>query len=396
MKICYILTAPQMIGFLRGHIETMRLSGFTPTIFCPEESAQARKIALDEGAEVIIVKIKREISPWHDFASTARLLNHLTRLRPDITVTIGPKAGLLGGVAACIAGVPCRIQTKWGIRLETTKGGLRLLLIIADKIAGYCAQLILCDSKSGKDRTAELGLAPAEKIKVMGNGSANGIDTKKFLVNEKTQASAKKFRQDLGVTTNAPLVGFVGRLNLDKGLIELAASWAEIKFKRPDAILVIIGEDECKTVQEKFALKKLQQTSDVKVLGLRSDIESALLAMDVLLMPSHREGFGVVILEAAAMGVPTVGFDVTGMKDSVVNHHTGILVRMGDTGALASAVLTYLNNPELRKQHGLNGCLRVQNDYQQATLWKEYFVAFKELAQAHGLDTHQLSWKLKG
>jgi len=384
-----------MVGFLRGHIATIKASGFEPVIFTPEATPLVKQIAADEGAELIIAQMNRDISLWSDFWSTIRLMRLLSNLRPDITITIGPKAGLLGGVASFISGVPCRIQTKWGIRLETAKGLQRFILTLADKVAGSCAHLILCDSQSGKDRTAELGLAPARKVQVVANGSANGINIGRFEINPTTRAAAKAFRSELGLTDSAPLVGFVGRLNLDKGLVELNAAWSLIKASRPDATLVIIGEDECKSAVEKAALTQLKQAAGVKLLGPRTGIEGLFLAMDVFLMPSHREGFGVVVLEAAAMEVPTVGFSVTGMKDSVVNHSTGVLVEMGDVNGLAHATLNYLNQPELKKLHGANGRTRVHNDFKQSTVWRGYFEAFRGAAEAQNVDTSKLKWTLR-
>ena len=392
MIIAYILTAPQMAGFLRGQISALRASGFVPTIFSPEATAQIKQIAHEEGAALVIVKMRRSISPWHDLVSTLQLTHQLWRLKPEVVVTIGPKAGLLGGVASCIIGVPCRIQTKWGIRLETTTGLLRRVLTVADKIAGACAHLILCDSLSGKQRTAELGLAPAHKIRVVANGSANGINTKRFAINPANQAAASAFRAELGISSTAPLVGFVGRLNLDKGLIELREAWALIVAQRPDATLAIIGEDECKSTEEKLALAQLKQSLGVKILGPRTGVEGLFMAMDVFLMPSHREGFGVVVLEAAAMEVPTVGFNVTGMKDSVLNHTTGVLVELGDVKGLARATLTYLGDVQLKKQHGQKGRQRVEADFRPATVWRGYFETYRDLAEARNLDTRRLKW----
>jgi glycosyltransferase involved in cell wall biosynthesis len=393
VKITYILSAPQMAGFLRGHLSAMKASGFSPIIISPEETPQIKKLVHEEGAQLFIAPMERNISLVKDVRGIFQLTHLLWKIKPEITVTIGPKAGLLGGVASTWVDTPCRIQTKWGIRLETAQGILRLVLMIADKIAASCAHFILCDSHSGKQRTTELYLAPAQKISVIANGSANGIDTNRFEFNATNQTVAEQFRKELGILPNDPLVGFVGRINLDKGIVELVDSWRKIKAKIPRATLAVIGENECKSSAELKALNELKECAGVKILGARSQIEGLFLAMDVLLLPSHREGFGVVVLEAAAMKVPTVGFKVTGMKDSVVNHQTGVLVELGDTNGLAQSTINYLLDPSLKQKHGEAGRKRVFEDFQQITVWEGYFHFFKRAANSRGLCTRDIQWR---
>lgn len=392
MKILYILTAPQMAGFLRGNLASLKRSGFEPLLCVPEKTEAVQRLALQEGVPLFAVPMKREISLFSDFISYLKIFNLISQIQPDITVTIGPKAGLLGGLAAATFGVPCRIQTKWGIRLETTRGLLRQVLILADKVAAASAHAVLCDSQSGKDRTIELRLAPADKVKVVGYGSANGIDINKFEVNSLTLTQAQKFREELGVNSQTPIVGFVGRITKDKGIAELYEAWLIIKSQRSDAILVMIGPEECESDSDRKILEKLKSTLGVHFLGHRSGLEGIFLAMNVLLLPSHREGFGVVVLEAASVQVPTVGFAVTGMKDSVVNGETGALVELGDVEGLAQKTLSYLNKPELRKMHGETGRQRVHAYFNQQLVWKAYFETFKKIAQSQGLNTSHLKW----
>ena len=383
-----------MAVFLRGQILTMKASGFSPYIFSPLVTEEVQKIACEEGADLILSPMVRNISLWHDLVSTLRLTRQLWKLKPEIVIAIGPKAGLLGGIAACCAGVPCRIQTKWGIRLETARGLLRFILTLADKIASACAQIVLCDSQSGRTRTIELGLASPTKVKVIASGSSKGIDINHFARNEGTIEAASRLRAEIGASAGTPIVGFIGRLNRDKGLKELTSTWLTIRAQRPDALLLVVGPSECESAEELRLLHELQQAPGVRIIGERKNILPIYAAIDVLLMPTHREGFPNVVLEASAFSIPTTGFKVTGMLDAVVDGATGALVDFGDTDRLAQKTLTYLSDSNLRKQHGENARARAIECFQPATLWRGYFEIFKELAEGNDLSTYHLKWRL--
>ena len=392
MVIVYILTTSLSAGFLQGQLRSLRASGFRPIICAPDLTNNLRELSCREQVDLVECPMRREISPIRDFISYWKLVWILHRLKPAITVTIGPKAGLLGGLAAATSHVPCRVQTKWGIRLETTRGLLRLALIITDKIGAACSHRILCDSESGRYRTAELGLAPIEKISVIGTGSANGIDVTRFDLSDNNLALAKTFRTEIGAHSRTPVVGFVGRLSRDKGLGELLLAWPLIKSSQPDAVLALIGPAECSTALEHEQLLRLRNMAGVRLLGHRSHLEGVFAAFDVLLLPSHREGFGVVVLEAAATGVPTVGFAVTGMRDSIVANKTGALVKFGDHEGLAREIVSYLTSASLRLKHGVAGRKRVVEKFQQVQLWHGYFNFFKEQAELVGLPVSGLRW----
>ena len=392
MRSLYILTAPQMSGFLCGHLTSLRASGFKPTLCVPEATEAVVKLAAAEGVPLVVCPMRRDISLFEDFLSFVRLVWLIQKLQPEMTVTLGPKASLLGGLAAATCQVSCRIQTKWGIRLETTKGLLRLVLTLADKVAAACAHLVLCDSDSVRLRAIELGLVAAEKIQVVASGSANGIDIRRFELTPTNLANAQNFRRRIGAGTNTQVIGFVGRVSKDKGLNELVAAWPLIRAAQQGAILAIIGGDECVTQAEQAQLARLRRMDGVRMLGQQSGLEGIFPAFDVFLLPSHREGFGVVVLEAGVVGVPTVGFKVTGMKDSVVSGETGELVELGDVMSLAAATLRYLADKELRVRHGTAARLRVQAHFRQETVWAGYFRTFKSIADSKGLDTGHLAW----
>lgn len=392
MKILYILTAPQMVGFLRGQLQTMKKCGFTPVLCAPELNASISQFSDEEGVEVVVCPMCRRIDPWADLKSYLRMVRIIRTIKPDVTMTIGPKAGLIGGLASATCQVSCRIQTKWGIRLETTRGLLRLTLMIADRIASLCAHLVLCDSNSGRERTVELGLAAANKVSVVASGSANGIDTQKFSLSHENIAAGSALRESLGAKVDSPVVGFVGRISQDKGLRELVEAWELIQGRKPGAILAVVGDDECVTLAEKELLERLRALPGVRMLGKRAGMEGIFPAFDVLLMPSHREGFGVVVLEAAAMQVPTVGFTVTGIRDSVITGTTGMLVRFGDISGLAEATIQYLDDRSLRIKHGEAACQRVKSSFRQEQVWQGYFNMIRSTAAECGLNTIGLKW----
>lgn len=392
MMIAYILSAPQMINFLDSQILAMKNSGLTPIIFTPRITPQVYNFSEKNSVDVFVVPMERDIALWSDFITFLRLTLIFRKLRPALLVTVGPKASLLGGAAGWITRIPCRIQTKWGIRLETARGLLRMVLKVADKIASACAHLVLCDSQSSKERTIELGLAPRKKVVVIGAGSSRGVDAFLFQKNNSLINQAAALRKEWGVAPDVPLAGFVGRLNLDKGIGELLLSWKITSVKCPKAKLIIIGPDECNSRIELNILKELNQTPGIVILGEKTNLLPYYAALDLLILPTHREGLPNVVLEAAAFEIPTVGFKVTGMVDAVIDGETGALVDFKDIENLAKKIVDYFSNPELRKKHGKNARYRVLNDFNPRNLRKGYFEIFKSTAERQGISTSGLKW----
>ena len=346
----------------------LRERGFDVTV-AASPSWELDAVAEREGVSTIAVPMNREITPVQDLIALYRLVRVIKQVSPDIVNAGTPKAGLLGMIAARIANVPARIYVLRGLRLETTSGLKRQLLKTTERIASACAHQVVCVSNSMRQVYVEQKLAPAWKCLLPGAGSSNGIDVSRF---EKTDArlkAARDIRRQLKIPLDAPVIGFVGRLTRDKGIVELAEAFRAVRQSQPEARLLLIGEFETGDPVPQDTIDWLRSCPAVCVAGFSKDPSNFYSVMDLLAFPSYREGFPNVPLEAAAAGIPVVGFAATGTIDAVVNGQTGRLVPTGDVPALTKAITEYLSNDILRFQHGQAGYRRASSEFSSEVIW---------------------------
>jgi len=355
-------------GLLRGSLRFMRESGFDVTVICSPGMA-AEATACEEGVRFIAVPIARGISPWRDLVALGRVWRLIRRLRPDICHVGTPKAGLLGGVAAFLARVPCRVYTLYGLRFETARGWRRRLLAVLEKLACATAHRVVCVSESLRQAVISNRLAHAAKTVILASGSANGVDAERFAPTRERRNAALRRRRELGIPETARVVGFVGRLVRDKGIVELAETYSLLRRSRPDLRLLLVGRYESLDPLPQKTRQAIETDPQVIRAGLVSEPAVYYHIIDVLVLPSHREGFPTVILEAGAAAKPVVATAATGCLDAVVDGVTGCLTPLGDVRALSRAVARLLDDPDEARRKGLAGQQRAVADFSQAALW---------------------------
>jgi len=340
------ITHPQTCLNLTGRLRALREAGFRVTLVSsPGEMLE--RMAASEGIESIALSIQREIRPFADLVSFLRLWWLLLKLRPDMTEFSTPKAGLLGTLAALFAGVPERVYMLRGLKVEGTTGFKRRILLVAERVASACAQVVLCNSRSMRAEAIALGLAPAAKLKLIGDGSTNGVDVERF------SPGPSSVRDRLGLSAKAPVLGFVGRLTCDKGLPELMEAFKTILEAEPDAHLLLVGWfDAAEDALSADLRVRIESHPRVHCVGFVADTVPYYRAMDLMVLPTRREGFPNVVLEAAATGIPVITTIATGSRDSVVPEVTGLLIPPGYPEAISEAVLSLLRNPERRRRMG--------------------------------------------
>jgi glycosyltransferase involved in cell wall biosynthesis len=218
LRLVVGVTSDQTCLVLRGRLRSLRLAGFQVTLVAsPGESLN--RIEAEEGIDAYPLPMKRGIAPFADFFSFLALCRFLWRVRPAITDFSTPKAGLLGNVAAWLTGVPHRVYTLRGLKLEGTRGAKRRLLLLSERMACGCADLVLCNSASLRVRARELRIAPERKFQLLGDGSSNGVDTDRF------SPGSSIVRERLAIAPEDLVLGFVGRLTKDKGIPELITAF---------------------------------------------------------------------------------------------------------------------------------------------------------------------------
>jgi len=350
-KLCFVATIPAVLhSFLRGHIGSCAKKWSVNIISAPVDA----ELLHDIPAPFIPLAVERKISPWRDLLALAQLVRLFRRERFDLVHSIMPKTGLLSMLAAWMAGVPYRIHTFTGQVWANKRGVKRLILKQFDKLIVRFATHILVDSPSQRDFLLSEGVLPQGKGIVIGHGSICGVDAQRF--HPDTQLR-KVVRAELDIGLEQTVILFLGRLNRDKGMPELAAAFADIAANHFDVMLVLVG------AEENVPFAQIQEicgkhSTQLRRVGFTPNPERYMAAADIFCLPSHREGFGQVIIEAGASGVPAVASRIYGVTDAIEEGKTGLLFPAGDATALKQALLELIINKDMRQQMGKAARLR--------------------------------------
>jgi glycosyltransferase involved in cell wall biosynthesis len=334
--ICFVLTSPFALNaFLLGHLRA--LADFYVITVCVNTEEYLVSDQLDPRIELLHVPIARGVSLYRDVHALLWLIRLFVRRRFDAVHSITPKGGLLGMIAARLAGIPLRTHTFTGQVWATQRGLVRFFLKALDRILAVCATSLLADSLSQARFLKDEGICSNGAVQVFGEGSIAGVDIEKF---SPAAGRRQRVRAVIGLPADASVFVYLGRLNQDKGVTLLATAFARLQASRPDVWMLFVGPDE-----GSLAPKLLQESGSQAVcIGLTDTPEDYLEAADVLCLPSYREGFGTVIIEAAAMGLPAVASRINGLTDAVVDNCTGLLFPVGEINELYAAMLRMLDS----------------------------------------------------
>ncbi|MFC5864911.1 glycosyltransferase family 4 protein [Acidicapsa dinghuensis] len=340
------MTSDQTCVVLRGRLRALMEAGFD-VIVVSSPGHWLTSVAETEGVSVVPIPMRRAVSPWRDAIAFFRLCRLIARLRPEITDFSTPKCGLLGTIAAWLMRVPRRVYTLRGLRLESSHGLERWVLWWAERISCWCSNVVLCNSLSLKDAAIVCGIAPAEKLVVLGRGSTSGVDTERFSPGE------SDVRKQFGIPVDTPVVGFVGRITGHKGIPELMEAFHEVQRRRPGCWLLLTGWfDRSEDALDERLRREIESHPRVLVTGSVDDPPPYYRAMDVFVLPTHREGFPNAALEAAACGLPVITTCATGARNAVIDGETGYLIPVRSSAAIAEAILRLISDEGLRKKLG--------------------------------------------
>ena len=336
------------VAFLPGYMEFLAQRGWRVIVGANSPTGQLFEMARDAGAEAFHIGWERDPAPLSDLRALWKLTIRLRKARPDVVVTATPKAGFVGTLAGFIAGVRLRVYQLWGLRMETSTGLLRSILAVLEWFSIRLSTECVANSTSLSARTEALGLARKGSIQVLGEGSSHGVDVEYFRSAETGNRVLPLDPATRAFLTENPAeltVVFVGRLHPDKGIDTLLAALAACARRgtgSPAVRAVIVGGDE--------GFAPGQYANDlppgvIHLTGNVRDVRPYVLSADVLCLPSLREGFPNVVLEAAAMGVPSVVSDATGCIDSVKDGITGRQFPTGDAEALGAIFCALAASP---------------------------------------------------
>lgn len=383
LRLVYVVTLPTTARLLlKGQLAYFRRAGYDVTLVSAP-GPELEEVERREGVRVIGVPMQRDIAALDDTVALARMCAVLGRLKPHIVNASTTKAGLLGTVAAKVVGVPIRVYLVRGLRLETLRGPARRILGVTERVASASATDVVCVSPSLRDAYLSGGYCPAHKLRVLGDGSSNGVELARF---ERTPARverARELRAQLGIGPETVVVGFMGRPVPDKGTRELMGAFERLGSR--NVALLLVGADLAGDRLDPAFARWAHGQPRVKTVSHVTNPEDYHAVFDVLAFPSYREGFPNVPLEAAAAGLPTVGFRVTGVRDAVVDGETGALVPPHDVEALTEALARYVDDPALRARHGANARERVAARFSRERVWQLWAEEYARLCERAGL-----------
>lgn len=379
-KLALIVTSAGSNCFFEGQLAFLTGTGWkVAMVSAPGAQLEASRV---EGARPFAIPMEREISPCKDVVSLWRLWRFFRHERPDLAVAATPKAGLLGTLAARLAGVPQVVYLLLGLRLETALGWRRWLLWTTEWIACHAAHHVRTVSPSLQAKTVGLGLAGVERSKLLEPGSINGVDMDRLRRSPLSIAAASRLRAQLGIPAEALVLGFVGRLTRDKGIAELFEAFTLLAAMHVGLHLLLVGDFEAGDPVPAGLRERMCADPAVRITGFVREVAPHYQAMDVLVLPTFREGFPGVPLEAQAASVPVVTTDATGATDSILDGVTGLRVPVGDVGALCSAVDRLLADPRLRTSMGASGAAWVEENFKREQVWSAIAAEYLSISES--------------
>ena len=354
------------LRYLSQHFEVVGVAADTGVL---------HQVAEREGVRVVDVPMHREISLWADCKSLWTLIKLFRRERPDIVHANTPKASLLGMVAAMLCGVPHRIYLVTGLRFETTHGFLRLVLKTMERITCFCATKVIPEGDGVKATLLRERITRKPMQKIL-NGNINGIDLTWFDLTPEVVAKAKQIRSD---KTDFTFV-FIGRMVLDKGINELVEAFDRLCCERDDVALRLVGrfEDELDPVLPQTK-ERIERNGKILFEGYQTDVRPYLVASDALVLPSYREGFPNVVLQAGAMGLPVIVTDVNGSDEAIEQGVNGVIIPKKDADALYCAMRDMVVERERTEKMASVARDMVSARFDQRDIWRALVEMYKGL-----------------
>ena len=357
-RIAFVVADPGTAkAFLTGHMRELSRRYDIALIADTGDSECLRALGID--GDTFPVAIARNIRPLRDLGALISLIRLFRRHRFDAVHSVTPKAGLLAMIAAAVAGVPLRTHTFTGQVWATMTGFRRRLLRRLDALTHRLGTFSLVDSASQRDFLIGEGVLRPDRSGVLADGSIAGVDTRRFRPNEEAR---REIRTALSVTDDQILFFFLGRLKVEKGVLDLAQAFADVHAGQERARLLFVGPDE-EGLGPRIKQLAGSHHSACILIEATDQPETYMAAADIFCLPSYREGFGSVLVEAAAAGLPSIASGIYGIDDAVVDGKTGLLHPPRDIPAIAGLMRRLIEAPELRATLGSAGRARVLDKF---------------------------------
>ena len=343
---------------------------FSISIAC-SDSDEFLKFCYEHNTNPIPLKITRKFDFFNDLKSIFNLIIQIRKNNFNIVIGHTPKGGLISMVASFIANTKKRIYFRHGLMFETSKGFKRSFLIAIEKFTGFLATDVICVSNSVLEVSNKLNLSSPTKNKILNIGTCNGIDSiNKFNPNNISENVKINFKNQHDIHPDDIIVGFVGRIVKDKGIEELILAWKNLIITNTNVKLILVGPFEARDSVDLTIQEYIVNEKSIIYVGEQLDTVVYYSILDIFILPSYREGFPTVVLEASSMQLPVITTKNTGCIDSIQENITGIYCDL-TTNSIMKSIKYYIDNPSLRKNHGIKGRDFVVNNFNQKLIWKE-------------------------
>lgn len=376
MKLIRVSTIPLSLSILlEGQLKY--IAKYYNVIAISSNGIELDNVAKREGVKTVAIDMERNISILRDLRSLYDLYRLFKEEKPEIVHSITPKAGLLSMIAAKAAGIPIRMHSFTGLIFPYRRGFIQKLLISMDRLLCWSATNVYPEGEGVKKDLIKYKITN-KQLKVLANGNVNGINTEYFNSEQINIEQKEQLKTDLYISEKDFVFAFVGRLVKDKGINELVSAFSRLKDQNTKLILVGIQEEELDPLLPE-TLKEINTNKNIISVGWQSDVRPYFVISDALVFPSYREGFPNVVMQAGAMGLPSIVTDISGCNEIIINNVNGIIIPPKDENKLYEAMLSFLNDPQEVDRLANNSRKMIVDRYEQHVVWDALLKEYKRL-----------------
>jgi len=360
--------------------QLLYMSDYYEVIGVSSEEELLIELASKNEFRPFFVPLTRKITLYQDLKCLYILYRFFRKERPYIVHTHTPKAGTIGMIASRLAGVKHRLHTVAGMPLLEAKGFKRFVLNSVEKLTYSCATKIYPNSYGLQNIILEEKFSSSDKMKVLGNGSSNGIDIEYFDPAHFKESDNLKLRKEYGINKDDKVLLYIGRLVGDKGINELIASLEQLENKYENLKLVLVGkmEEDLDPLNE-VTLDKIKNDPNIIRTGYQNDVRPFLAFADILTFPTYREGFPNVVLQAGAMNLPSIVTDINGCNEIVKDRYNGLIIRPKNIEDLTEAIVTLIENKEMYDSFKKITRKNIVEKYSRKEMWASIYTEYQSL-----------------
>jgi glycosyltransferase involved in cell wall biosynthesis len=380
-KLIRITTVPTSLKtLLKGQHQFM--SNHYEVVGISSQGQELQDVQTEEKIRVISIEMTRIISPLKDLKSLYKLYKILKKEKPLIVHSHTPKAGIIGMLAAKFTGVPHRFHTVAGLPLMEATGNKRKLLDFVERLTYSCATKVYPNSKGLCDFILKNNFTKPEKLKVIANGSSNGINTSHFDSDLFSATDQQTLKTNLGITAEDFVFVFIGRLVSDKGINELLQAFEKLSKLDKTVKLLLVGplESDLDPLTPK-TLSAITSNKNVIAVGFQNDVRPYFAISDTLVFPSYREGFPNVVMQAGAMGLPSIVTNINGCNEIIIEGKNGTIIPVKNSKAIYEAMKKMVSDDSFRTRLQENARPMIVSRYEQKVVWEAILAEYKSLEQ---------------